>query len=177
MTLKKLRPETKSVYISEGVQLFSQTDLAKLVGLDRNTLARKIKEYEVAPRALCTRGNKLFAVQDYFIALNRARVDNTGEEKFGGYVDALEWKTAVDAQRSELKLREDKRELVSAYEAEMEIASCFSDVAKMGESLLTLVDMTLHPSGELMEKLSQKFKRENSKYYDRIMTDTEHAEA
>ncbi|EGR0199599.1 hypothetical protein ACXIVC_21790 [Vibrio parahaemolyticus] len=175
MALKKLRPEQKAVYSVEGVQLFSQTDLAKLVGVDRNTLARKIKEYEVQPRALCTRGNKLFAIQDYFIAINRARVDSQGDERFGGYADALEWKTAVDAQRVELKLEAERGELVNAYEAEMEIASCFSDVAKMGESLLTLVDMTLHPSGEDMEKLSQKFKRENLKYYDHIMRDTEHA--
>ncbi|EJZ9093443.1 hypothetical protein OIX85_003854 [Vibrio parahaemolyticus] len=177
MKLKKLRPETKAVYSVDGVQLFSQTDLAKLVGLDRNTLSRKIKEYEVPARALCTRGNKLFAVQDYFNAINRARVDSQGEERFGGYADALEWKTAVDAQRVELKLKQERGELVDAWEAEMEIATCFSDVAKMGESLLTLVDMVLHPSGEDMERLSQKFKRENSKYYDRIMSETEHAEA
>lgn len=172
--MKKLNPESKKIYTLEGVQLFSKTDLGKLIGVHRNTIDKNLKEWEVKPRAQDVRGNDLFSIADYWLGQNRSRVTDDGEERFGGYESAIEWKTAIDAKRSQLKLEQDEGILCNAFEAEQEIAACFADVAKMGESLLTLVDMELHPDGRAMQKLADKFKRENSKYYDQLMADTEH---
>ena len=175
--MRKLAPENKLTYTLEGVQLFSKSDIGKLLGIHRNTADKNLKEWEVKPKAKDKRGNDLFAVIDYIHGQNRSRLSQDGDERFGGYEDAMTWKTAIDAKRGQLKLDQETGELVNAFEAEMEIASCFADCAKMGELLLTIVDNTLHPIGEEMEDISTKFKRENQKYYEQIIKDTEHSQA
>lgn len=169
----KLKPESKKVYVAGGVQLFSKSDLGKLLGIHRNTVNKNIGEWEIKPAAQDNRGYDLYAVSDYIAGMIRGRVSDTGDDVYGGYADASEWKAAVDAQRGELKLEQERGLLVSSYEAEMEIAACFADCARMGDNLLSIVDNVLHPDGQLMAEIEGKFKKENSKYYERVMSDTE----
>lgn len=169
----KLKPENKKMYQKDGVQLFSKVELGKLLSVNRNTIQKNIEAWEVKAAAQDNRGFDLYEIHDYIVAQNRQSLTLEGDDKYGGYPDASEWKNAIAAQRDELRLLKDRGELVNAFEAEAEIATCFADVAAMGETLLTHVDNALHPSGEDMELISRKFKQENGKYYNRIMVDTE----
>ena len=171
--MEKLKPESKKLYTKNGVQLFSKVELGKLLNVNRNTIKKNIETWEVKPVALDNRGFDLFEIKDYLAAQQRQSLTADGDEKYGGYPDASEWKNAIAAKRDELRLKKDLKELVDAFEAEAEIAACFADNVAMGETLLTHVDNTLHPSGEEMELISRKFKQENSKYYQRVMSDTE----
>lgn len=171
--MAKLHPESKEVYMVGGVQLFSKADLATLLGVHRNTINKNILEWEVRSAAQCKRGNDLYLLHDYLTGQNRNRLSGDGDEKYGGYCDALEWKNAVAAKRDELRLRKDEGELVCAYEAERELATMLSDVSKMGEALLTIVDNVIHPSGELMAQCEKMFKQENDKYYHHLMEVTD----
>ena len=174
--MRKLTPETKKVWLLNGVQLFSKVDLGKMLGINRNTVQKNIEAWEVPPAAHDNKGRDLYSVQQYLIGQNRGRVDDEGSNKYGGYIDSLDWKNAIAAKRDQLRLDKDEGLLVDAWEAEQEIASCFSDVAKIGEALLTIVDTELHPDGVGMERIAGKFKMEQGKYYDRIIDDTNHVE-
>lgn len=172
--MDQIKAENKRVHQIKGMQLFTKTDLGKLLHQHRQTIQKNVTEWNVQAVATDSRGNDLFEINDYINAQQRARLSGLGDERFGGYVDALEWKTALDAQRTQLKLNTELGLLVNAFEAEMEIASCFSDTARHGDLLLDIVENTLHPSGEDMQKISQKFRQELRKYYERVMQDTEH---
>lgn len=173
-SLKKIAAENKRIHTLNGMQLFSKAGLGKILHAHRQTIQRNITEWNVQPVAKDENGRDLFEINDYYTAQQRAKLSGLGDEKFGGYVDALEWKTALDAQRTQLKLNTELGLLVNAFEAEMEIASCFSDTARHGDQLLDIVENTLHPAGEDMQKISQKFRQELRKYYERVMQDTEH---
>lgn len=171
--MRRLKPTNKATYLKDGMQVFSKSGLGALLGIGRNIISRNIEAWEVQAVATDNKGSPLYTVKDYLNGQQRQSKTEEGEDKYGGYPDALEWKNAIAARRDELRLKKDLGELVNAFEAEAEIAACFADVAMMGETLLTHVDNILHPSGEDMESISRKFKQENSKYYERLLSDTE----
>ena len=166
--MEKLKPESKIIYTKNGVQLFSKSQLGVELGINRNTVKKKIDEWEVKPAAQDSRGNFLYSVADYIAGMNRSKVDDVGQSKTGGFADAYEWKAAIDAQRGEIKLKSENGEYCEAWDAEQQIATILADTAAMGENLLTIVGDVLAPSGEDMQQISIKFKQRLSKYYQNI---------
>lgn len=169
--MKKLKPEAVKIYSVGGVQLFSKIALGRELGINRNTVKKNIDAWEVKPEALDSKGNALYSIRSYIKGMQSVAKDEDGLSKYGGYPDASEWKNAIAAKRDVLRYEKDIGLLVEAWDAEAEIAKVFSDCSRMGETLLTIVDNSIHPTGEEMELISRKFKSELSAYYDSIFED------
>lgn len=169
--MQKLSKVSEKIYKKGNIQVFNMSDLADLIGVSRKTIKKNIDDLGIEPAATDERNNNLYLLSDYLKITSKAKGGAESSDRFGGYADALEHKYAIAAKRDELKLNADLGRYVLADEVETEVARLFNFVRGSCDTLIDMVENTLHPDGHEMEIIDQKFKKHLSHSHQKILND------